>query len=96
MYPLEHGRLAIQYRPDPPEKAQLALISLFDPMYGGTLIFPNPDMAYMVAATTWTNLLGCCSYARTTLVAIQSFGRSMWERFGGEPVTGLAPGAPTP
>jgi hypothetical protein len=76
VHSLEHGRLAIQYRPDLPERAQLELIGLFDTMYGGTLLFPNPDMPYMVAATTWTNFLGCRSaYQAKTLAAIDAFGR---------------------
>ncbi|HXS34630.1 MAG TPA: DUF3105 domain-containing protein [Solirubrobacterales bacterium] len=96
VHSLEHGRLAIQYRPDLPERAQLELIGLFDTMYGGTLLFLNPDMPYMVAATTWTNLLGCRSYGGMTLAAIDAFGRETWGQFGGEPVLGLKPTAPAP
>jgi hypothetical protein len=97
VHSLEHGRLAIQYRPDLPEQGQLELIGLFDTMYGGTLLFPNPDMPYRVAATTWTNLLGCRSHRDVvTLAAIQAFGEHAWGRFGGEPVAGLMPTAPTP
>jgi hypothetical protein len=97
VHSLEHGRLAIQYRPDLPKRAQLELIGLFDSIYGGTLLFPNPDMPYMVAATTWTNLVGCRSHRNAlTLAAIQAFGEATWGRFGGEPVTGLVPTAPTP
>jgi len=47
MHSLEHGRFAIQYRPDLPKRAQLELIGLFDAIYGGTLLFPNPDMPYV-------------------------------------------------
>jgi Protein of unknown function (DUF3105) len=97
VHSLEHGRLAIQYRPDLPEEAQLELLGLFDTMYGGTLVFPNPDMPYLVAATTWTNLLGCRSYHQTmTLGAIELFGRATWGKFGGEPVLGLSPANATP
>jgi Protein of unknown function (DUF3105) len=97
VHSLEHGRLAIQYRPDLPERAQLELIGLFDTMYGGTLLFPNPHMSYMVAATTWTNLLACPMHeGEATLVALRNFGRSTWGKFGGEPLIGLHPGAPTP
>jgi hypothetical protein len=97
VHSLEHGRLAIQYRPDLPRRAQLELIGLFDTMYGGTLLFPNPAMPYPVAATTWTNLLGCRSYHRaTTLAAIEAFGTATWGKFGGEPVLGLEPTDPTP
>jgi len=43
----------------------------------------------MVAATIWTNLLGCGDFHNpTTLAAITVFGRATWGRFGGEPVTG--------
>ncbi|HEX7278831.1 MAG TPA: DUF3105 domain-containing protein [Solirubrobacterales bacterium] len=97
LHSLEHGRLAIQYRPDLPEQAQLELIGLFDTMYGGTLLFPNPDMPYMVAATTWTNLLGCRFHQdAVTLAAIGAFGKSTWGKFGGEPVLGLTLSEPTP
>lgn len=97
VHSLEHGRLAIQYRSDLPERAQLELIGLFDTMYGGTLLFPNPDMPYVVAATTWTNLLGCRSdHQAKTLAAIDAFGRETWGQFGGEAVLGLKPSAPAP
>jgi hypothetical protein len=97
VHSLEHGRLAIQYRPDLPERAQLELIGLFDTMYGGTLLFPTPDMPYMVAATSWRNLMGCRSHHQEkTLAAIEAFGKATWGKFGGEPVIGLQPNAPTP
>lgn len=97
VHSLEHGRLTIQYRPDLPEQAQLELIGLFGTMHGGTLLFPNPDMPHMVAATTWTNLLSCRSHQRAkTLEAIEAFGKATWGKFGGEPVLGIEPTAPTP
>lgn len=97
VHSLEHGRLTIQYKPILPEPAQLELIGLFDTMYGGTLLFPNPKMPYVVAATTWTNLLGCHSYrGLSTLAAIRAFGQSTWGRYGGEPLVGITPNSPTP
>ena len=40
-------------------------------MYGGVLLFPNEEMPFEVAATTWTNLLGCKKYeGKKTLEAI--------------------------
>ncbi|HSK48922.1 MAG TPA: DUF3105 domain-containing protein [Solirubrobacterales bacterium] len=97
VHSLEHGRMAIQYHPDLPEHAQLELIGLFDTMYGGTLLFPNSEMPYIVAATTWTNLLGCrSSQAATTLAAIKAFGRATWGKFGGEPLVGLQADVPNP
>ncbi|HEU5062078.1 MAG TPA: DUF3105 domain-containing protein [Solirubrobacterales bacterium] len=97
VHSLEHGRLAIQYRPDLSEKAQLELIGLFDTMYGGTLLFPNPRMPYAVAATTWTNLFGCHTYnGAITLLGIEAFGRTTWGKFGGEPMLAVDPITPTP
>ena len=71
--------MEIQYSPDLPEKDQLALKGLYDTMYGATLLFPNDNMPYEVAATTWTNLLGCPNYkGAITLDAIRAFGKATW------------------
>ncbi len=92
VHSLEHGRMAIQYSPDLAEEDQLTLKGLFDTMYGGTLLFPNPNMDYEVAATTWTNLLGCREYkGQSTLDAIRDFGMKTWGRFGGETVEAAGP-----
>jgi hypothetical protein len=98
VHSLEHGRMEIQYSPDLPEKDQLALKGLYDTLYGGTLLFPNEEMPYKVAATTWTNLLGCDEYKGSiTDDAIRAFGKATWGRYGGEPVNGFALAAgPTP
>lgn len=98
VHSLEHGRLEIQYSPDLPEADQLAMKGLYETLFGGTLLFPNPNMDYAVAATTWTNLLGCNQYkGAVTLDAIRDFGKATWGRYGGEPVNafGLS-GQPTP
>ena len=59
-------------------------------MYGATLLFPNDKMPYEVAATTWTNLLGCPTYkGAITLDAIRAFGKATWGKYGGEPVDGV-------
>jgi hypothetical protein len=97
VHSLEHGRLEIQYSPDLPEKAQLELKGLYDTMYGATLLFPNDEMPYEVAATTWTNLLGCDTYkGAITLDAIRAFGRETWGKYGGEPVEAFTFTGPTP
>jgi Protein of unknown function (DUF3105) len=99
VHSLEHGRMEIQYSPSLPEEDQLALKGLYDTMYGGTLLFPNENMSYEVAATTWTNLLGCDKYKGTdTLNAIRAFGKETWGRYGGEgagAVKGPTPVAPS-
>lgn len=95
VHTLEHGRMEIQYSPDLSEDEQLELKGLYETMYGGTLLFPNPNMTYAVAATTWTNLIGCPEYkGAATLDAIRAFGKQTWGRFGGEG-TGAVKG-PTP
>jgi len=97
VHSLEHGRLAIQYSPDLPEKAQLELKGLYDTMYGATLLFPNSKMPYEVAATTWTNLIGCKTYkGDVTLDAIRAFGRETWGKYGGESVEAFTFTGPTP
>jgi hypothetical protein len=97
VHSLEHGRLEIQYAPNLPERDQLALKGLYDTMYGATLLFPNERMPYEVAATTWTNMLGCPRYkGAATLDAIRAFGKATWGRYGGEPVQAFTFTGPTP
>jgi hypothetical protein len=97
VHSLEHGRLEIQYSPKLPEANQLALKGLYDTMYGATLLFPNGKMPYAVAATTWTNLLGCPAYrGASTLDAIRAFGKGTWGKYGGEPVEAFPFTGPTP
>ena len=94
---LNNGRMTIQYAPDLAEDFQLELKGLYDTMYGATLFFPNDEMQYAVAATTWTNFLGCTSYdSQKTLDALQAFGKATWGKHGGEPVDALPFEGPTP
>lgn len=97
VHSLEHGRMAIEYSPELPEKVQLELKGLYDTMYGASLLFPNSKMPYEVAAATWTNLLGCKTYkGAATLDAIRAFGRETWGKYGGEPVEAFTFTGPTP
>jgi len=97
VHSLEHGRMEIQYAPDLSEKIQKELKGLYDTMYGATLLFPNTEMNYAVAATTWTNLLGCTSWeGQKTIDAIRDFGRQTWGKYGGEPVFAFKFTGPTP
>jgi hypothetical protein len=97
VHSLEHGRLEIQYAPTLPEKDQLELKGLYDTMYGASLLFPNKTMPYQVAATTWTNLIGCPEYKGSiTLDAIRAFGKETWGKYGGEPVFAFKFTGPTP
>jgi hypothetical protein len=97
VHTLEHGRLEIQYAPDLPEAAQLELKGLYDTIYGATLLFPNDEMPYEVAAATWTNLIGCPTYkGAITLDAIRAFGEETWGKYGGEPARAFEFTGPTP
>lgn len=97
VHSLEHGRMEIQYSPDLSEDEQLELKGLYDTMYGATLLFPNDEMTYAVAATTWTNLLGCQEYkGAATLDAIRAFGKATWGQYGGEPPSAFTIKGPTP
>jgi hypothetical protein len=94
---LDHGRMEIQYAPDIPEESQLELKGLYDTMYGGTLMFPNDEMNYAVAATTWRNRLACTSWAGSdTLDAIRAFGKATWGKNGSKPITAFPFTGPTP
>jgi hypothetical protein len=96
LHSLEHGRIEIQYSPNLPESAQLELIGLYDTMYGATLLFPNTNMPYEVAATSWRNLLGCNEYkGDITLDAIRDFAKQRWGH-GREPAEGFPFTGPTP
>lgn len=97
VHTLEHGRLEIQYSPELPDTDQLELKGLYDTMYGATLLFPNDHMPYEVAATTWTNLIGCPTYrGAATLDAVRAFGKATWGKFGGEPANAFTITGPTP
>lgn len=85
LHSLEHGRIDIQYSPDLPESDQLELKGVFDEDPAGMLFFPNAEMPYEVAATAWTQLLGCETYeGRATLDAIRDF-RDTYRGRGPEP-----------
>ena len=74
VHSLEHGRIAIQYSPELSEAEQLELKGVFDEAPEGVLLFPNPDMPYEVAATAWTQLMGCQRYdGVATLDALRAF-----------------------
>jgi Protein of unknown function (DUF3105) len=73
VHSMEHGRVEIQYSPDLPEDQQLALKGVFDDDPGGVLFYPNPDMPYAVAVTSWSNLVGCKAYDPLVLDVVRNF-----------------------
>jgi Protein of unknown function (DUF3105) len=94
---LNQGRMTIQYAPDMPEDIQLELKGLYDSLHGGTLLFPNDEMQYAVAATTWSNGLFCSGFeGAATMDAIRIFGKETWGKYGDVPVDKFPPEGPTP
>jgi 8-oxo-dGTP pyrophosphatase MutT (NUDIX family) len=91
IHSLEHGRIEIQYSPDLPEAEQLELKGLFEEDFDGMLMFPNPKMPYAVAATAWTQMLGCPTYeGRATIDALRAF-RDTFRGRGPEAVAVMIP-----
>lgn len=76
---LEHGRINIQYKPGTPKRTQDQLNALFNEKVKGvegyhTLLFQNTtNMPYEVAATAWTQLLGCKTMNPQVFDAIRAF-----------------------
>lgn len=86
VHSLEHGRIAIQYSPDLSEEEQLELKGLFDEDPNAMLLYPNPEMPYEVAATAWTQLIGCKTYeGAATIDALRDF-RDVYRGQGPEQV----------
>jgi Protein of unknown function (DUF3105) len=74
VHSLEHSRVEIQYSPKLSQSGQLAIKGVFDESPGGMLLFPNADMPYEVAATAWTQLVGCKGYeGAKTLDVLRDF-----------------------
>ncbi|MGI9021457.1 MAG: DUF3105 domain-containing protein [Solirubrobacterales bacterium] len=86
LHSLEHGRVSIQYSPDLSEDEQLEVKGVFDEDSAGVLFFPNEEMPYEVAATAWTQLIGCETYeGAPTLDVIRDF-RDIYRGQGPEDV----------
>lgn len=73
LHSLEHGRVAILYKPGLPEDQQLALKGIFDDDPDGMVLTPDSQMAYQVAAVAWTQMIGCPKYTPEVLDAIRDF-----------------------
>ncbi len=85
VHALEHGRIEIQYSPDLSEADQLEIKGVFDESPQSVVLFPNPNMPYEVAATGWTQLVGCDKYdGAKTLDVLRDF-RDIYRGQGPEP-----------
>lgn len=73
VHALEHGRVIIQFKPSASEELKGQLKSLFDEDPYHILLVPNAKMPYEVAATGWTEVLGCRKASPAVFDAIRAF-----------------------
>jgi hypothetical protein len=79
VHTLEHGRIELQYAPTAPQAVKDQLNTLFNEKNKGVegyhmLLFQNnTNMPYEVAATAWTNLIGCKTVNDKTWDALRAF-----------------------
>jgi hypothetical protein len=79
VHTLEHGRIELQYSPKASPAVRNQLYSLFNEKVKGVsgyhmvLFENNTNMPYEVAATAWTQLLGCKTVNDKTWDAIRAF-----------------------
>ncbi len=86
VHSMEHGRINIQYSPDLSEEDQLAIKGVFDESPAGIVLAPNSGMPYEVAATAWTQLVGCKTFeGAATLDVLRDF-RDVYRSQGPEDV----------
>ncbi|HWH96326.1 MAG TPA: DUF3105 domain-containing protein [Baekduia sp.] len=79
VHTLEHGRIELQYAPSAPQQVRDQLFTLYNEKVKGVehyhmvLFQNNTNMPYEVAATAWTQLLGCKTVNAKTWDAIRAF-----------------------
>jgi len=76
VHTLEHGRINVQYRPGTAAATVRQLEALVAEQEGGyhMLLYENAtNMPYEVAATAWTQLLGCERFSPAAIDALRTF-----------------------
>jgi hypothetical protein len=74
VHALEHGRVIFWFKPDAPPAVRGALKKLYDEDKALVILTPNDQpMPYEVAATAWTQLLGCPKYNDRVPDALRAF-----------------------
>jgi hypothetical protein len=89
LHTLEHGRIAVIYKPGLPERQQLMLKGVVDEDFSNMVMFQYEGMPYDVAAVAWDHYLGCRQYNENVLDAIRAFRDSYRGR--GPEQTGVQP-----
>jgi hypothetical protein len=86
VHTLEHGRIELQYSPKAPQSVRNSLFTIFNeknrgvPQYHMMLFENNTNMPYEVAATAWTQLLGCKTVNANTWDAIRAFRQKFTDK----------------
>jgi Protein of unknown function (DUF3105) len=79
VHTMEHGRVVFQYKPGTPQRRIDQLEALFNeplkgvPGYHQVVMQNNSDMPFAVAATAWTQILGCDTFTDKTFDALRAF-----------------------
>jgi hypothetical protein len=74
VHSLEHGRIALQYRPGAPANVRAALLGVYREFTHHVLLFPNnTGMDYEVAATAWKHRIGCTHFNAKVPDALRRF-----------------------
>lgn len=73
LHSFEHGRMAVLYDPELPERDQLELKGVFDEDPAGMLLTPYPQMPHSVAVAAWTNMVTCERYGDAVLDVVRDF-----------------------
>jgi hypothetical protein len=73
VHALEHGRVIYWFKPSAPASVRGALKKLYDEQKELVILAPDADMPYEVAATAWTQLLGCPKYNDKVPDALRAF-----------------------
>jgi hypothetical protein len=94
VHSLEHGRVAVWFKPSLPEDARANLKALYDSDTYQMLLVPRRDMRYEMAATAWNRepepngtgrLLGCRRFSDRVFDALRAF-RDEHRSNGPEPI----------
>jgi hypothetical protein len=73
VHSLEHGRVLLQFQPSASETVRGQLKSLYDEDPYHVILVPNSNMPYEVAATAWTQVIGCRQANTRMFDALRAF-----------------------